>query len=194
MALSGAPQAMDAGQVNGRYFVNTLGVGIDANIAAAALSLKRIPLPARPGALLRRQSARADLPLRPLPSLSVAHDGEARERARYAMATIALGPTAGGGFKINPGADPRDGRFDLCLITKPSQLRALRLLPMVEKGQHIAEPEVKRLQARTVTLEADGPVYAHLDGEVITAPRFEARILPGALLVRQALPQPATSG
>jgi diacylglycerol kinase (ATP) len=194
LALTGAPQAMDAGQVNGRYFVNTLGVGIDANIAAAAISLKRVPF-------LRGQALYYAASLRELifhydrcPSLTVAHDGEVRERAHYAMATIALGPTAGGGFKINPGADPRDGRFDLCLITKPAQLRALRLLPMVEKGQHTAEPEVKRLQAQTVTLEADGPVYAHLDGEVITAPRFEARILPGALLVRQAQPHPATSG
>lgn len=194
LALSGMPQAMDVGQVNDRYFVNTLGVGIDANIAAAALALKRVPF-------LRGQALYYAASLREIifhydrcPSLTVAHDGEAHERAHYAMATIALGPTAGGGFKINPGADPRDGRFDLCLITKPSQLRALRLLPMVEKGEHTAEREVTRLQAQTVTLAADGPVYAHLDGEVITAPHFEARILPGALLVRQPQSRPVTSG
>jgi diacylglycerol kinase (ATP) len=185
LALTGTPSPMDAGQVNGRYFVNSLGVGIDANIAAAATSLKRVPL-------LRGQALYWASSLRELifhydrcPSLTVAHDGEARERQHYAMAAVSIGPTAGGGFKINPGADARDGLFDLCLIWKPSQMRALRLLPMVEKGQHVSEPEVKRLRVQTVTLEAEHPVYAHLDGEVITAPRFEARILPGALLVRQ---------
>jgi diacylglycerol kinase (ATP) len=185
VALTGTPVAMDAGEVNGRYFANSLGVGIDANIAAAAISLKKVPL-------LRGQALYWASSLRELifhydrcPSLTVAHDAESRDRLHYAMAAVSIGPTVGGGFRVNPGADARDGRFDLCLIVKPSQLRALRLLPKVEKGQHLGEPEVKQLRVQTVTMEADQPIYAHLDGEVITAPRFEARILPGALLVRR---------
>jgi diacylglycerol kinase (ATP) len=185
VALSGPLVAMDAGQVNERYFVNALGVGIDANIAAAAISLKRVPL-------LRGQALYWASSLRELlfhysrcPSLAVAHDGEARERRHYAMAAVSIGPTVGGGFRVNPGADARDGFFDLCLVWKPSKLRALRLLPMVEKGEHLGQPEAKQLRVRSVVLEAEKPVYAHLDGEVITAQRFEARILPGALLVRQ---------
>ena len=38
---------------------------------------------------------------------------------------------------------------------------------------------------RRATFEATTPIYAHLDGEVIRAQRFEAHILPGALLVRR---------
>jgi YegS/Rv2252/BmrU family lipid kinase len=185
IALDGTPGPMDVGQVNGRYFVEALGVGIDANIAAAAAALKRVPF-------LRGQALYWASSLRELifhynrcPRLTVTHDGNVREWAHYAMAAVMLGPTAGGGFQINPGADPRDGLFDLCMIVKPSQLRALRLLPMVEKGTHVDQPEVKRLRVRTVTLEAERPIYAHLDGEVITAQRFEVGILPGALLVRQ---------
>ncbi len=56
---------------------------------------------------------------------------------------------------------------------------------MVEKGPNVHQPEVKRLRARAIPLEAAHPVYAHLDGEVITAPSFVATILPQALLVRQ---------
>ena len=43
IALHGEPVAMDVGRVNGRYFLNSLGVGIDANIAAAAEELKGKP-------------------------------------------------------------------------------------------------------------------------------------------------------
>ena len=100
------------------------------------------------------------------------------------MAAVNLGPTAGGGFKINPGADPRDGMLDLCLIWKPSQLRALRLLPMVEKGKHAANQRSAGC-VRAVTMEAAQPIYAHLDGEVMRADRFDVSIMPGALLVRQ---------
>lgn len=185
MALTGTPVAMDVGRVNGRYFVNSLGVGIDANIAAAAERLKRVPL-------LRGQGLYWAASLRELlfhynrcPELLVTIDGQTDERRLYALAAVSVGPTYGGGFKINPGADPRDGLFDICAIWKPRLSRALRLLPMIEKGKHLDQPEVKRARARQILLEAMRPIHAHLDGEVITAERFDARILPGALLVRQ---------
>jgi diacylglycerol kinase (ATP) len=185
LALSGEPLAMDVGRVNGRYFFNSLGVGIDANIAAAAEDLKRIPF-------LRGQALYWASSLRELifhydrcPELSVVLDGQPDEGRVYAVVAVNIGPTAGGGFHINPGADPRDGYFDVCVIRKPPQLRALRLLPMIEKGTHVDQPEVKRARVRTVAMTSAKPVYAHLDGEVITAASFDATILPGALWVRQ---------
>ncbi len=188
IALTGAPAAMDAGIVNGRCFVNSLGVGIDANIAAAAERLKRVPL-------LRGQALYYAASLSELifhydrcPQLTLAADGEPPTNRAYALAAVSLGPTYGGGFRINPGADPRDGLFDLCTIVKPSQLRALRLLPLVEKGQHVDQPEVTRRRVRSVEMEARAPIFAHLDGEVISAARFDVRIVPGALRVRQPAP------
>jgi diacylglycerol kinase (ATP) len=188
VALSGPPLAMDVGRVNGRHFLNSLGVGIDANIAAAAEDLKR-------WRVLRGQALYWASSLRELlfhynrcPQLRVSIDGQEDQTRAYALAAVNIGPTAGGGFHINPGADPRDGLFDLCIVWKPPLLRALQLLPMVEKGTHISQPEVKRVRARTVALRAEKPVYAHLDGEVITAPSFEVSILPQALLVRQPGP------
>jgi diacylglycerol kinase (ATP) len=188
VALSAPPLAMDVGRVNGRHFLNSLGVGIDANIAAAAEDLKR-------WRVLRGQALYWASSLRELlfhynrcPQLRVSIDGQEDQTRAYALAAVNIGPTAGGGFHINPGADPRDGLFDLCIVWKPSLLRALQLLPMVEKGTHISQPEVKRVRARTVSLQAEKPVYAHLDGEVITAASFEVSILPQALLVRQPGP------
>lgn len=185
IALDGKPVAMDVGQVNGRYFFNSLGVGLDANIAAAAEDLKRYPF-------MHGQTLYWASTLRELffhydrcPELTIAVDGQPDASQLYAVAAISIGPTYGGGFHINPGADPHDGYFDVCIIRKPPLLRALRLLPMIEKGSHLNEPEVKRYRARTVTLASPTPIHAHLDGEVITAASFEAGIVPSALLVRQ---------
>ncbi len=185
IALAGNPRAMDVGQVNGRYFVNVLGVGIDANIAAAAERMKRLRL-------LRGQALYYTASLRELlffysrcPELTVTCDGQPGERRLYALAAVSIGPSYGGGFAINPQADPTDGLFDVCAIWKPSRLRALRLLTLVQKGRHLGKREVAHVHAHTVTLEAAQPIYAHLDGEVIRGQRFEARILPEALLVRQ---------
>jgi diacylglycerol kinase family enzyme len=176
---------MDVGIVNGRSFINSLGVGIDANIAATAERMKRTTF--LRGHTLYYAASLTELLFHynRCPELHVIIDGEERDRRPYAMAAVNLGPTAGGGFKINPGADPRDGLLDLCIIHKPSQRRALSLLPLVEKGKHIDQPEVQRLRVRAVAMQADQPIYAHLDGEVMRAPRFDVSILPGALLVRQ---------
>jgi diacylglycerol kinase (ATP) len=185
IALSGTPVPIDVGQVNGRYFVNALGVGIDANIAAAAESMKRIPF-------LRGQTLYYTASLRELlfhydrcPELTIVADGRSDDRRLYALAAVSIGPTYGGGFQINPGADPRDGLFDVCTIWKPKRSRALRLLPMVEQGKHLNEPEVKRLRATEIVLESATEINAHLDGEILRAARFEARLLQARLLVRQ---------
>ena len=185
-ALTGTPIAMDAGTVNGRYFLNSLSVGLDANIAHAAERLKRIPF-------LRGQTLYWTATLNELllhydrcPELTVSYDSQpARDTRHYALAAVSIGPTYGGGFRINPNADPRDGYFDLCTMWKPPLIRALRLLPIVEKGLHLGQPEVTHARVQHIILESAAPIYAQLDGEVITGTRFEARILPGALLVRR---------
>jgi diacylglycerol kinase (ATP) len=181
--------AMDVGQVNDRYFLNSMGVGLDANIAAAAERMKRLPF--MRGQILYYTASFRELLFHygRCPFLTLTMDGEQRPGQLYAAAAVSIGPTYGGGFQINPDADPRDGLFTLCLIDKPRLPRALRLLPRVEKGQHLAEPEVHRAHARNVTFEAKQTTYAHLDGEIIRAQRFAARILPGALLVRQSAPR-----
>lgn len=185
-ALTGTPTSMDVGIVNGRYFINSLGVGIDANIAHTAERLKHVPF-------LRGQTLYWTATLNELllhydrcPQLTVSYDGQpAGDKRYFALAAVSIGPTYGGGFRINPTADPSDGYFDLCTVWKPPLGRALRLLPKVEKGLHLTEPEVTHTRVQHIILESATPIHAHLDGEVITGSRFEARILPGALLVRR---------
>lgn len=185
-ALTGTPSPMDVGTVNGRYFLNSLGVGLDANIAHTAERLKRIPF-------LRGQTLYWTATLNELllhydrcPELTVSYDGlTPGDKRLFALAAISIGPTYGGGFRINPNADPNDGYFDLCTMWKPPLIRALRLLPIVEKGLHLGQPEVTHTRVQHIILESATPIYAQLDGEVITGTRFEARILPGALLVRR---------
>ncbi len=184
VALEGEIATVDAGVVNERYFVNSLGVGIDANIAAAAGELKRFAFLQGPtlywAASLREIIFHYDR----CPWLKVYPDGEEADGRLYALSAVSVGPTYGGGFRINPQADICDGLLDLCTIVKPPKLRALRLLGLVSKGEHMAQPEAHMRRVRSVVLESDEPVFAHLDGEVIKAARFEARSLPGALRVR----------
>ncbi len=185
VALTGEIAAMDAGQVNGRFFINSLSIGLDANIAAAAESLKRYPF--LKGQMLYQTASMREILFHydKCPWLTAfPDDDQPVEGKLFALSAVSVGPTYGGGFRINPLADPRDGLFDLCMIVKPSKLRALQLVGIIKKGEHVGLPEVSLRRVKKVVLESREPAYAQLDGEVIQDTRFEVDMLPGALQVR----------
>jgi diacylglycerol kinase (ATP) len=186
-AFNGEAVQVDAGVVNGRYFANSFSVGIDADIAVAAEQLKRYPFMS--GLRLYYTSTLKQLLFgyHLCPWLSFDLDGgevsQAGER-RYVLMAVTNGPTYGAGFRINPRADNTDGLFDICAITHTPLLRALKLLPIVQKGEHAGLPEVTFYQAQTVSITSRLPVNIQMDGETTCATSFHARCLPGALLVR----------
>lgn len=189
-AFSGRPVDVDVGRVNDRYFVNSFSVGLDADIAVAANRLKKYPL--MQGERLYYTSTLKQLLFGfhrcPWLSFEVVHDEQEPVRnvpeGRYVLVAITNGPAYGAGFRINPGADHKDGLFDVCYIRHMPLLRALRLLPIVQKGQHQDEPEITLELARSIHIESRKPVNAQMDGETFSAMRFDAQILPGALCVR----------
>jgi len=184
LALSAPVEPVDVGVVNSRYFVNALSVGLDANMAQTAERLKRYRLS---GKALYMTSALTELLLHydACPTLSVQYDDAAPIQQVFALVALSLGPTYGGGFQINPGADPQDGRFDMCMLSKPSLPRALRLLPAVERGQHLGQPEARIVRCQRVVIVAQWPINAQLDGELTQSQRFEVSLLPGALALRR---------
>jgi len=189
-AFEGQLIESDAGIVNERYFVNSFSVGLDADIAVAAGHMKKYPLMS--GERLYYGST-----LRQLlfgygrcPWLQFCLDegtpnAQGNEgQKRYVLMAVTNGPTYGAGFRINPTADYTDGFFDVCTITYTPLLRALRLLPIVQRGEHAALPEVTFYRAKTVHIESRHVVNIQMDGETTSATNFDARILPGALSVR----------
>lgn len=186
-AFDGEPIAVDAGIVNERYFANSCSVGLDADIAVAAGYMKRYPLMG--GSRLYYSATLKQLLFGygRCPWLSFHLDGgdavQAGER-RYVIMAITNGPTYGAGFRINPRADYTDGLLDICSINYMPLLRALKLLPIIRRGEHEALPEITFYRARNVSITSRRPVNIQMDGETTRATSVHAEILPGALLVR----------
>lgn len=186
-ALHGDTIAVDVGVVNGLYFVNSFSVGLDAEIAATATRLRKLPLMS--GARLYYASSLSQLLFgyHRCPWLTFHLKGDLQEQTeekRYVLLAVTNGPAYGAGFRINPAADHTDGLFDVCAITHAPLPRALRLLPVVQRGEHGTEPEVTFYRARTVHIQSRRPAMMEVDGETSQASSFDAHILPGALLVR----------
>lgn len=107
-----------------------------------------------------------------------------REARRYVVLAVTIGPTYGAGFRICPTADYADGLFDICTINYMPLLRALKLLPIVRKGEHAVIPEATFYRARSVHIEARQLGNIQIDGETGSSSSYDAKILPGALWVR----------
>lgn len=185
-AFTGYLVDADAGVVNGRYFANSFSVGLDADIAVAAGKLKKYPFMS--GQRLYYSSTLKQLLFGyyRCPWLKFALDGDRGNAAlkHYVLMAVTIGPTYGAGFRINPRADYSDGLLDVCTITHTPLPRALKLLPVVQRGEHEGLPEVTFYRACTVHIESQKPVNIQMDGETTSATSFDAKILPGALWVR----------
>jgi len=187
-AFTGQLVDSDAGIVNGRYFVNSFSVGLDADIAVAASWMKKIPFMSGSRLYYGTTIKQLLFGYHRCPWLKLTLDGgeQASESAfkRYILMAITNGPTYGAGFRINPTADYSDGLLDICTISYSPLPRALKLLPVVQKGEHADLPEVTFFRARSLQIESQKPVNIQMDGETTSATSYDAKILPGALWVR----------
>jgi len=176
----GRPRRFDVGRVAGEYFTNGLGVGFDT---AVLDQMQRYPN-LRGFALYVAAVLRAFARFRPvtvgLASAEHTHTGP------LVLAEVAIGTTAGGGFRLTPRADPTDGLFDVCAIREVGFLRFVRYLPRVIAGRHEGLAEVTAFRTAHIRITTPGiPLTVHLDGELrrYDAPSVEAEVVTQRLPV-----------
>lgn len=88
----------------------------------------------------------------------------------------------GGGMKICPGADPRDGLLDVTMVASASRTRLIRLFPTVFKGTHVNLDEVSTRRARTIIVDSPG-INSYADGEYVCPLPVEVSAVPKALKI-----------
>lgn len=189
-AFNGRIIDSDAGIVNSKYFANSFSVGLDADIAKTASWLKKYPLMSGERLYYTSTIRQLLFGYHKCPWLTFDLDAGTAQaqtnevQTHYVLMAVTNGPTYGAGFRINPTADHSDGLLDVCTIDYTPLLRALRLLPVVQRGKHSDLPEVTFYRAKTVRITSRFPVNIQMDGETASATSFDAKILPGALSVR----------
>lgn len=169
----------DTGEVNGRPFVNGLGIGFDAQVAEG---VERAPsylggaggyLWSVGGLLAGLRCYEADIRL----------DGR-EVRSKTILVAVALGTTYGALFRMAPLASLDDGLFDVIYSDEVSRTEVLRLIPRVLRGTHLKHDKMHFGRAREVEVNMEAPLCAHADGEMLEPSRlFRARIIPQNLRV-----------
>ena len=160
----GHRKLFDVGLAWGEYFVNSLGLGFDAVVAATVPRYRHLWRPlVYPAAVIR--SYRSYRPVQ-----VVVEGDDADYRGGIFCIEVGIGKSTGGGFFLTPGAEPDDGLFDVCLITPMSHLRFAACLPTAFWGKHTRFKEVQMSRTGCLTVRSDAPLLAHFDGELRNGP------------------------
>jgi YegS/Rv2252/BmrU family lipid kinase len=144
-----------------RHFVNGVGIGFDAAVAAKIAEIRFLT-----GVPLYLAAVFRTLGRFTAPHFRMHFDGVAYESTNLLIA-VGNGRCAGGGFYLTPDAVVDDGKLDVCLIDAVSIPTILRLMPLVMLGKHRNARQANFLRARELQINADSYFYVHADGEIV---------------------------
>lgn len=71
----------------------------------------------------------------------------------------------GGGLKLAPKANPRDGKLSVCIVHGMGRFHVLCLLPTLLLGWHTAFKGVETFDCKTMEIRLNAPSHVHTDGE-----------------------------
>jgi YegS/Rv2252/BmrU family lipid kinase len=175
--LDGEALRIDVGEANGKRFLGIASVGLDSEA-------NRLANEAR---LLRGNLVYAYAGFRSLvawkPARFTIGVGEERMRISGYSVAAANNSTFGGGMKLAPDADLRDGEFDVVTIVEHSRLKYALNLRKVFSGAHVEMDEVRVFRTPRLELSASRPFAVYADGEHLTDLPATLRVLPRALSV-----------
>jgi diacylglycerol kinase (ATP) len=149
------------GQLKERFFVNTLGVGLDAEIAHETKCIKYLRgLPLYLLAAIRSLVTHVSNEYEIL-------EGKKKRVQKAFFICAGNGKYEGGGFKVLPEAQPDDMRINLCVVHSAPIIKAIRLIPKLIAGKHTKDSLVSLWESKGLTIQAKKPFLLHVDGEVL---------------------------
>lgn len=170
------PRTIDAGEVNGRLFLNATGVGIDGHVAERVRSATPLGyLIASLGGIATYRPQRMDVRI----------DGET-VLGRFLTVIASNGRYFGGGMCPAPRARLDDGLLDVTVAGDLSRAASVVALVRIYFGRHENGTTITTRTARSVRIELERPLAYEVDGEPSRTDRLVISVRPAALTVLAA--------
>lgn len=174
----------DDNTVSYRYFINSVGYGLDAQVNHITHQLKKyvgsfslLYTFALLIAVFRHKSTKTQLEI----------NGEKSEIKLFTM-NIANGPYNGGGIKQNPDAVPYDDIFHMMVVEKPTLKDIITVLPSIFNGKLTQHKIINSYKTTKVSIKSNCEIMMEADGiniknvhisEVNIIPKGIQMVIPG---------------
>ncbi len=158
----GSIKAIDSrSKQKSKYFINAVGIGLDAEVANEAGKIHRVR------GLAKYAIAAMKVLFRYKAEFSMVVGSEFESEGKHLLISVGNGKSSGGGFYLTPQALLDDGLLDVCMAKDLSTPEILKIFPFVLIGKHanFQKIDIKRTRKLVVKSQANLPV--HVDGEVI---------------------------
>ncbi len=182
IVVDGIADTVDLGRISGadgtdRWFGTVMAAGFDSLVTDRT---NRMSWPH--GRMRYNLAMVAEISKLRLLPFRLSFDGGAELDIELTLAAFGNTKSYGGGMKICPHADPRDGLLDATMVASASRTRLIRLFPTVFKGTHVDLDEVSTRRARTIAVDSPG-INAYADGEYVCPLPVEVSAVPKALRI-----------
>ncbi len=177
--LIGKTKKIDLGKVLDRYFINSVGIGFDAEVANRVNNgIKYMKGPAAYTyafleKLMSYHSVEALVDL-----------GNNAQKLKPLLIAVGIGQAYGGGMRIVPDAIQDDGFFDICIFddTLP-RLALIYHFPKVFFGKLKNLKQAHMYRSKELTVRLSEPRYIHMEGEILFSDQMQFTIQPLGMTV-----------
>jgi len=178
--IRGEKHPIDIARMNDRYFLNVVGVGMDAAINHEVADRRDLVKKFGPTFQYAYCTFRVIPRWKDMEVRLTMDDGEPLVQ-KVKMLTIGNGTTCGGGFQLTPKAKMDDGLLDLSVIKTAGILKTMVSVPKAFKGKHLNMDIVDYKQVRKLRIETlgDRELPLHIDGEKGFSREFEFSVVSG---------------
>lgn len=171
---------IDIGKVNDRYFINIISIGIDAEVANNVSLMKKRKVPTNQ---IYNASLIYTFFKYKYKDIELSIDEKDQKKGKCTILTICNGQVYGGGYKIAPSAKLTDGYFDVYYVEKVNKPQLPSLINMLKQGIHEKHNKVHKSQATKIKFKCDKELVCNIDGEIMTAKKFNVKIIPNAITI-----------
>lgn len=171
---------IDIGKVNDQYFINIISIGIDAEVANNVSLMKKRKVPTNQ---IYNASLIYTFFKYKYKDIELSIDEKEQKKGKCTILTICNGQVYGGGYKIAPSAKLTDGYFDVYYVEKVNKPQLPSLINMLKQGIHESHSKVHKSQATKIKFKCDKELVCNIDGEIMTAKKFNVKIIPKAITI-----------
>ncbi len=187
--IEGERDQFDMGKANNHYFMEVVGVGLEALLFPCGDEVKEGIKNNYLAALKSVFSGvKTFLQFKPH-RLVLRFDNKQMRRLHTLQVNICNSPRYGVEFALAPEAQMNDGKLDVIYIDKPSKLDHLRHFFAAMQGEQLPHERLKTYQASKIEVRSYPPLDVHADGECLGTTPVTVEVIPRALWICVPTPE-----